>query len=143
MSPPKTFQEAEVGHPCRPQRTNFVDQLLPKSIYDRATKLEFAADFSSAFHLYLEATDAFLHLSRSSVATPAFQAQCKARAAKAIQRAEKIKKASKTPGSQLGVVLAPVNCFGAGEGLMGLLAWRHSACHRSPSLCASKVIDGQ
>ncbi|KAF8141175.1 hypothetical protein EV363DRAFT_1203663 [Boletus edulis] len=94
MSPPKTFQEAE-------------------SIYDRATKLEFAAEFSSAFHLYLEATDAFLHLSRSSVATPAFQAQCKARAAKAIQRAEKIKKASKTPGSQLGVVLAPVNCFGA------------------------------
>ncbi|KAG6381977.1 hypothetical protein JVT61DRAFT_605 [Boletus reticuloceps] len=94
MSPPKTFQEAE-------------------SIYDRATKLEFAAEFSSAFHFYLEATDAFLHLSRSSVATPAFQAQCKARAAKAIQRAEKIKKASKTPGSQLGVVLAPVNCFGA------------------------------
>ncbi|KAF8554920.1 cysteine proteinase [Imleria badia] len=90
MSSPKTFQEAE-------------------SIYDRATKLEFAAAFSSAFHLYLEATDAFLHLSRSSAATPTFQAQCKAKAAKAIQRAEKIKKASKT----LGVVATPVNSFGA------------------------------
>ncbi|KAG8221254.1 hypothetical protein J3R82DRAFT_1418 [Butyriboletus roseoflavus] len=92
--PPKTFREAE-------------------SIYDRATNLEFVADFESAFHLYLEATDAFLHLSRSATATPAFQAQCKASAAKAIQRAEKIRKASKTPGAQISVVAAPIDSFGS------------------------------
>ncbi|KAI9568796.1 hypothetical protein HD554DRAFT_2021606, partial [Boletus coccyginus] len=80
--------------------------------YDRATKLEFAAKFSSAFHLYLEATNAFLHLSRTAAATPAFQAQCKANAEKAIQRAEKIKEASKAPGAQLDVVAPPVNAFG-------------------------------
>ncbi|KAH0829129.1 hypothetical protein J3R83DRAFT_2605 [Lanmaoa asiatica] len=91
---PKTFQEAE-------------------AIYDRATNLEFVAEYTSAFHLYLDAADAFLHLSRSTGVTPLFQAQCKANAAKAIQRAEKIKQASKTPGAQIGVVAVPIDSFGA------------------------------
>lgn len=77
--------------------------------------MEFAAKFSSAFNLYLEATKAFLHLSRTTAATPTFQAQCKANAERAIQRAEKIKEASKTPGAQLDVVAPPVNAFGLGE----------------------------
>ena len=141
MSSPKTFQEAEVGLPCHPnERILLINSSLPKSIYDRATKLEYAAEFSSAFQLYLEATDAFLHLSRSSAATPAFQAQCRAKAAKALQRAEKIKRASKT----LGVVTAPVNSFGPGECLRDSMLSSftyHGADHQAYVLRKSSTVN--
>ncbi|KAG9312146.1 hypothetical protein JVU11DRAFT_7434 [Chiua virens] len=94
MTSPKTFQEAE-------------------SVYDRAIKLEFAAEFQPAFNLYLEAADAFIRLSRSATSSLLFQAQCKENASKALQRAEKIEKASKTPGAQIGPVAASINSFGA------------------------------
>lgn len=113
--PPKTFQDAEVGQPCHPPSAILIHRPSLKSIYDHATNLEFAADFTSAFHLYLEATDVFLRLSRSNATNPEIQAQCKVRAKKAIQRAEKIKQASKTPGAKIGTIAAPIDSFGAGE----------------------------
>ncbi|KAF9228468.1 cysteine proteinase [Gyrodon lividus] len=95
-SNPKTFQEAE-------------------SLYDRAAKSELASDFTTAFRLYLAATDAFLQLSRSATSTPTFQVQCKANAGKALKRAEKIKKASERPGAAIRVGVVPINWFGVDQ----------------------------
>ncbi|OAX42822.1 cysteine proteinase [Rhizopogon vinicolor AM-OR11-026] len=56
-----------------------------ENIYTRAAKYEIDNDWNNAFKLYLEAAEAFLHLSRTS--HPA----CKVNATKALERAEKIK----------------------------------------------------
>ncbi|KAJ8581144.1 cysteine proteinase [Rhizopogon salebrosus TDB-379] len=56
-----------------------------ENIYARAAKLEIDKDWNNAFQLYLEAADTFLHLSRTS------NPGCKNNAAKALERAEKIK----------------------------------------------------
>ncbi|KIJ57488.1 hypothetical protein HYDPIDRAFT_44903, partial [Hydnomerulius pinastri MD-312] len=73
---------------------------------------ELSSDFTTAFRLYLAAADAFLHLSRTATLTPALQARCKANAAKALERAEKIKKASEKPGGGVEVGVVPINWFG-------------------------------
>jgi calpain-7 len=88
-----------------------------QTIYDRATKSELASDFTAAFRLYLAAANAFLHLSRSATSTPTFQVRCKANAGKALERAEKIKKASEKPGTTIEVGVLPINWFGVGEQL--------------------------
>ncbi|KAH7883246.1 hypothetical protein F5I97DRAFT_1903549 [Phlebopus sp. FC_14] len=95
-SNPKTFQESE-------------------SLYSRAAKSELSSDFTTAFRLYLAAADAFLNLSRSQP-HPTLQARCKANANKALERAEKIKKASQKPGGGVGLEplanywFGPVSC---------------------------------
>ncbi|KAF9243195.1 hypothetical protein BU15DRAFT_72388 [Melanogaster broomeanus] len=95
-SNPKTFHDAE-------------------SLYNRATRSELASDFTTAFQLYLEATEAFLHLSRSPALTPTLQARCKTSAGKALERAEKIKKASERPGARIEVGAVPINWFGVDQ----------------------------
>ncbi|KIK82656.1 hypothetical protein PAXRUDRAFT_153569 [Paxillus rubicundulus Ve08.2h10] len=114
-SNPKTFQEAEAR--CfvtvTPPPTTLTDPL--QTIYDKATKSELASDFTAAFRLYLAAASAFLHLSRSATTTPAFQVRCKANAGKALERAEKIKKASERPGTAIEVGLLPINWFGVDQ----------------------------
>lgn len=93
MSPsPKGFTEAE-------------------AVYTRAARAEHSSDFSTAFRLYLSAADAFLHLSRSESLNLAFQTRCKASAAKALERAEKIKKASERPGAGFEVDAIPIDWF--------------------------------
>jgi len=55
-----------------------------KSIYTRASKFELENDWNNAFKLYLQAADAFLHISRT--ADPKYRNN----AAKALDRARKI-----------------------------------------------------
>ncbi|KAG2347439.1 cysteine proteinase [Suillus weaverae] len=56
-----------------------------ESIYTRASKFELENDWNNAFKLYVQAADSFLHISRT--ADPKYRN----RAAKALERAEKIK----------------------------------------------------
>ncbi|KIM64021.1 hypothetical protein SCLCIDRAFT_116338, partial [Scleroderma citrinum Foug A] len=77
----------------------------------RAARAEHSSDFSTAFRLYLSAADAFLHLSRSESLNLAFQTRCKASAAKALERAEKIKRASERPGACFEVDAIPIDWF--------------------------------
>ncbi|KAG6335832.1 hypothetical protein ID866_3268 [Astraeus odoratus] len=79
--------------------------------YNRAAKSELSSDFSTAFRLYLSAADSFLHLTRSEPLNPAFHARCKAQAAKSLERAEKIKKASERPGAGIEIDVVPVDWF--------------------------------
>ncbi|KAL4071268.1 hypothetical protein V8B97DRAFT_2104210 [Scleroderma yunnanense] len=81
------------------------------AVHSRAARAEHASDFSTAFRLYISAADAFLHLSRSESLNSAFQARCKANAAKALERAEKIKKASERPGAGFEVDVVPIDWF--------------------------------
>lgn len=60
--------------------------------YSKASKAEFARDYDQAFRLYLQAADFFLHLVRSGVASEKSKQQWKGTAAKALERAEKIKR---------------------------------------------------
>ncbi|KAF8962724.1 hypothetical protein BDZ97DRAFT_1702205 [Flammula alnicola] len=61
-------------------------------ISSKASKAEFAKDYDQAFRLYIKAAESYLHLSRSSIATDKCKQQWKTSAAKALERAEKIKK---------------------------------------------------
>ncbi|KAF7314374.1 Calpain catalytic domain-containing protein [Mycena kentingensis (nom. inval.)] len=61
-----------------------------EATYAKAVKAEYSKDLDSAFRLYVKATEAFLHLSRS-VELPRDKAKWKASAGKALERAEKIK----------------------------------------------------
>jgi calpain-7 len=67
--------------------TSFVQQT-----HGKAAKAEFAKDYDQAFRLYVKAAEAFLHLSRSASATDKKKLQWKTSAAKALERAEIIKK---------------------------------------------------
>ncbi|KAH7925291.1 cysteine proteinase [Leucogyrophana mollusca] len=69
--PLKTFQDAE-------------------ATYARAAKYELESNWNQAFRLYIEAIEAFLHLSRIG-ADEGLRRKCKASAGKALERAEKIK----------------------------------------------------
>ncbi|KAF8841696.1 cysteine proteinase [Paxillus ammoniavirescens] len=113
-SNPKTFQEAEARLSCD-HYTLLTSDGPTQTIYDRATKSELASDFTAAFRLYLAAANAFLHLSRSTTTTPTFQVRCKANAGKALERAEKIKKASEKPGTAVEVGVLPINWFGVDQ----------------------------
>ncbi|KIK22314.1 hypothetical protein PISMIDRAFT_102567, partial [Pisolithus microcarpus 441] len=79
--------------------------------YAKGAKSELSSDFSAAFRHYLAAADSFLHLSRSESLNLAFRTQCKASAARALQRAEKIKKASEQPGARFAVDIVPIDWF--------------------------------
>jgi hypothetical protein len=63
---------------------------LFKSIYSKAVKAEFSKDFDSAFRLYIQAAESFLHLSRS-IGRENEKPKWKSSAGKALERAEKIK----------------------------------------------------
>lgn len=82
-----------------------------EAVYAKGAKSELSSDFSAAFRHYLAAADSFLHLSRSESLNLAFRAQCKASAARALQRAEKIKKASEQPGARFAVDIVPIDWF--------------------------------
>jgi calpain-7 len=60
--------------------------------FSKASKAEVARDYDQAFRQYLQAADFFLHLFRSGTATEKIKQQWKTSAAKALERAEKIKK---------------------------------------------------
>lgn len=108
----KGFSEAEVvtTHVFGKNNSNIDIQTL----YTRAANLELSSDFSSAFRLYLAAADAFLHISRSELLSPILHTRCKAHAQKALDRAEKIKKASEKPGARVEVSIVPIDWFGQG-----------------------------
>ncbi|KAI5986901.1 hypothetical protein EDD15DRAFT_1523894 [Pisolithus albus] len=82
-----------------------------EAVYAKGAKSELSSDFSAAFRHYLAAADSFLHLSRSESLNVAFRAQCKSSAARALQRAEKIKKASEQPGARFAVDIVPIDWF--------------------------------
>ncbi|KAI6029389.1 hypothetical protein BKA83DRAFT_4218216 [Pisolithus microcarpus] len=82
-----------------------------EAVYAKGAKSELSSDFSAAFRHYLAAADSFLHLSRSESLNLAFRTQCKASAARALQRAEKIKKASEQPGARFAVDIVPIDWF--------------------------------
>ena len=58
----------------------------------KAAKAEFAKEYDQAFRLYIKAAESFLHLSRSSTQSDKIKQQWKGSAAKALDRAERIKK---------------------------------------------------
>ncbi|KIM39736.1 hypothetical protein M413DRAFT_446644 [Hebeloma cylindrosporum] len=60
--------------------------------YSKASKAEFSRDYDQAFRLYLQAADYFLHLVRSSATSEKSKQEWKGTAAKALERAEKIKR---------------------------------------------------
>jgi calpain-7 len=62
-------------------------------IYERATKAELAKDLDTAFRLYIEAGTAFLNLSRAPGAHRRVQEEARQSAARAVERAERIKAA--------------------------------------------------
>ena len=60
--------------------------------YTKATQAELAKNYDAAFRLYIRAAEGYLHLSRSSgTASEAQKTKWKASAARALERAEKIK----------------------------------------------------
>lgn len=66
--------------------------IIFQQTHAKATKAEFSKDYDQAFRLYVKATEAFLHLSRSGSATDKKKLQWKNSAAKSLERAEIIKK---------------------------------------------------
>ncbi|KAF9048647.1 hypothetical protein BJ165DRAFT_1343091, partial [Panaeolus papilionaceus] len=58
----------------------------------KASRAEFSKDYDQAFRLYLKSAQSFLHLSRSANVTDVTKQQWKTSAAKALERAEKIKR---------------------------------------------------
>ena len=64
--------------------------LTPQTTYQKAANAELSRDFDKAFKLYLKSAELYLHLSRQST-EDRLRALCKAEAAKALERAEKIK----------------------------------------------------
>lgn len=58
----------------------------------KAAKAEFSKNYDQAFRLYIKAAELFLHLSRSSSADDRSKHKWKSSAAKALERAERIKK---------------------------------------------------
>ncbi|KAJ3564217.1 hypothetical protein NP233_g8439 [Leucocoprinus birnbaumii] len=62
-----------------------------ESTYAKATKAELARNYDGAFKLYVQATESFLHLSRTTHHSEALRAKWKTNATKALERAEKIK----------------------------------------------------
>lgn len=58
----------------------------------KATKAEFTKDYNQAFRLYIKSADTFLHISRSGSAPDKKKQQWKANAAKALERAETVKR---------------------------------------------------
>lgn len=65
-----------------------------QALYTKASKAELNSDYDTAFRLYLDSAKAFLHLSRSTASHVDEKAKSawKADAAKALERAEAIKK---------------------------------------------------
>lgn len=62
-----------------------------QTIYAKATKAELAQNYDNAFRLYVQATELYLHLGRTNTLGERDKANCKAQAAKALDRAERIK----------------------------------------------------
>lgn len=78
------------------RRFTFADQLNTKpfttqNLYERATRAELAKDLDTAFRLYIEAGTAFLSLRRATPANPWAQEEARQGAARAVERAERIK----------------------------------------------------
>ncbi|KAF4614242.1 hypothetical protein D9613_007736 [Agrocybe pediades] len=77
----------------------------------KASKAEFSKNYDQAFRLYIKTAESFLHLSRSTTADDRHKQRWKASAAKALERAEKIKRfieVPKTPSQSLSTP-APEN----------------------------------
>ncbi|KAI6131262.1 hypothetical protein EDD17DRAFT_1466405, partial [Pisolithus thermaeus] len=79
--------------------------------YARGAKSELSSDFSAAFHLYLAAADKFIHISRSGSLNSTLRARCQASATRALERAEKIKRASERPRASFAIDIVPIDWF--------------------------------
>lgn len=84
----------------------------------KAAKAEFAKEYDQAFRLYIKAAESFLHLSRSGTQSDKTKQQWKANAAKALERAERIKKfvekssaSSNIPSPSLRLTPVAINHF--------------------------------
>jgi calpain-7 len=58
----------------------------------KASKAEFARNYDQAFRFYIKTAEAYIHLSRSSIASDKSKQQWKTNASRALERAEKIKR---------------------------------------------------
>ncbi|KDR76346.1 hypothetical protein GALMADRAFT_247750 [Galerina marginata CBS 339.88] len=67
----------------------------------KASRAEFAKNYDQAFGLYIKAAESFLHLSRSSTADDTSKQRWKSNAAKALERAEKIKRFIERPRASI------------------------------------------
>ncbi|KAF5355191.1 hypothetical protein D9756_005675 [Leucocoprinus leucothites] len=67
------------------------DARSAETIYTKATKAELARNYDEAFKLYIQATESYLHLSRTTHHSESLRTKWKASAGKALERAEKIK----------------------------------------------------
>lgn len=72
--------------------SNIVPVIVGQSLWTKATRKEFEKDWEPAFHLYLQATDAFLDVLENS-RNDFEKAKAKTEASKAVERATKLKKA--------------------------------------------------
>lgn len=89
MSLRDEFRESEVSYSyalCS-YRLNRIEL---QKIYNKAAKAELERDYDRAFRLYIKAAEGFLYLDRSAT-EQAFRTACKSEAAKALERAEKLK----------------------------------------------------
>jgi hypothetical protein len=75
----------------RPLRPAVVPHFLTQNIYERATKAELAKDLDTAFRLYIEAGTAFLNLRRAPGTHLGAQEEARQCAARAVERAKRIK----------------------------------------------------
>ncbi|KAI6132409.1 hypothetical protein EDD16DRAFT_1851642 [Pisolithus croceorrhizus] len=82
-----------------------------EAVYARGAKSELSSDFSAAFHLYLAAADKFIHISRSGSLNSTLRARCQASATRALERAEKIKRASERPRASFAIDIVPIDWF--------------------------------
>ncbi|KAF9012688.1 hypothetical protein BDQ17DRAFT_1344439 [Cyathus striatus] len=78
-----------------------------KSLYSKATKAELSKDYNIAFQFYVKAAESYLHLSRSSNITDKDKANWNAQAAKALERAEKLKNFIQRPSSTISSPVTP------------------------------------
>jgi calpain-7 len=83
----------------RPLRPAVVPHFPTQNIYERATRAELTKDLDTAFRLYLDAGTAFINLSHAPGIHPHAYEEARQCAARAVERAERIKavKADLTP----------------------------------------------
>lgn len=114
-----------------------------QNLYERATKAELAKDLDTAFRLYIEAGTAFLSLSRATPANRWAQEEARQGAARAVERAERIK--------AVKADLAPVwrDPFALGSSFYALdLKMRFTdgvrkLTRRGTTACVAKGVGGQ
>jgi calpain-7 len=97
----------------------------------KAAKAEFAKEYDQAFRLYIKAAESFLHLSRSPTQSDKSKQQWKTNAAKALERAERIKKFSEKSAPSLRLTPVAINHFSPRKSFKSLQFRVFSSSQRS------------